>query len=105
MKRKRILPLTISELEALHTKQLLARLTRLHQCEESFDLSNRTGSDDSEFIEFKQTSEWLTAFTDVKQILSQREHVPKISILARIKTAKEHQGNSDRTAKKLLPKK
>jgi hypothetical protein len=91
-----MLPLTISELEALHTKQLLARLTRLHQCEESFDLSDRTGSDDSEFIEFKQTSEWLTAFTDVKQVLSQREHILKVPILARIKAAKERQRDSDR---------
>jgi hypothetical protein len=65
------------ELEGLSTKQLLGRLRRLHQCEESLALSDRDVADDSGCIEFKQSQEWIVAFQNVKQVLSRREHVPK----------------------------
>ncbi|ETK02624.1 hypothetical protein N425_03270 [Tannerella sp. oral taxon BU063 isolate Cell 2] len=68
--------MSLIELEALPTKQLLARLRRLHQCEESLALSDRDFADDSACIEFKQSPDWVAAFRDVKQVLSRREHVP-----------------------------
>lgn len=68
--------MSVSELEALPTKQLLARLRRLHQCEESLSLSDRDFADDSGCIEFKQSPEWIAGFQDVKQVLSRLEHVP-----------------------------
>lgn len=77
MKRKSIFPISPIELEMLSTKQLLGRLKQLYQCENSLDLSDRDVADDSGCIEFKQSSEWIVAIRDVKQVLSHREHVPK----------------------------
>jgi hypothetical protein len=79
MKRKQIFPIQPIELEKLSTKQLLGRLQRLRQCEESLELSDRDTIDDSGCIEFKQSQAWLVAFNDLKQILSRREHIPKKS--------------------------
>ena len=81
MRRKPIFPVSLIELETLSTKQLLGRLKQLHQCEESLALSDRDVADDSGRIEFKQSPEWISAFRDVKQVLSRREHVPKKSEL------------------------
>jgi hypothetical protein len=77
MKRRPIFPKTLIELEALSTKQLLGRLKQLHQCEESLSLSDRDVADDSGRIEFKESQAWISAFQDVKQILSNRRHVSK----------------------------
>jgi hypothetical protein len=77
MRRRPIFPKSLIELEALSTKQLLGRLKQLHQCEESLALSDRDVADDSGRIEFKQSREWISAFHDVKQVLSRREHVPR----------------------------
>jgi hypothetical protein len=77
MRRKPIFPISLIELEALSIKQLLGRLRRLHECEVSLALSDRDVADDSGRIEFKQSTEWVLAFRDVKQVLSRREHVPK----------------------------
>jgi hypothetical protein len=79
MRRKQIFPIQPIDLEKLSTKQLLGRLQRLHQCEESLELSDRDAIDNSGCIEFKQSPEWLVAFNDVKQILARREHIPKKS--------------------------
>jgi len=71
-----------SDLEGMHTGSLLARLRRLQQCEESFEHSDRSGTemepDPSETgrIEFKNTSVWRAAYRDVKEILDTREHLP-----------------------------
>lgn len=81
MKRKPIFPMPLIGLETLPTKQLLARLRRLNQCEESLALSDRDVADNSGCIEFKQSSEWMEAFRDVKQVLSRREHIPNKSEL------------------------
>ena len=81
-----------AELEALSTRQLLARLRLLHQCEESLVLSDRDSNDDSGCIEFKQTPEWTAAHAQLKQTLSRREHVPKGEDLDRRRTAKAHAG-------------
>ena len=77
MRRRPVFPKSLAELEALSTKQLLGRLKQLHQCEESLALSDRDVADDSGRIEFKQSPEWVSAFYDVKQVLSRREHVPR----------------------------
>jgi hypothetical protein len=70
--------MSLEELEKLSTKQLLARLRRLHQCEESVLLSDRDdASNTSEAILFKDTPEWKTAYGQIKGVLSLREHVPK----------------------------
>jgi hypothetical protein len=81
MKRKPIFPMSLIELKALSTKQLLGRLRRLRECEESLALSDRDVADDSGRIEFKQSPEWISAFRDVKQVLSHRKHVPRRSEL------------------------
>ncbi len=77
MKRRKISPMTRSELEALPTKRLLARLKQLHQCEESLTLSDREISEykSSNFIEFKDSPEWIAEYNCLKDILSQREHI------------------------------
>lgn len=87
MKRKRIFSIPAAELEALSTTQLLGRLKRLRECEESLALSDRDVADDSGSIEFKQSPEWISAFRDVKQVLSRREHVSR--------NRREHKSQSD----------
>jgi hypothetical protein len=77
MKRKPIFPISLLELEALSTRQLLGRLRRLRECEESLILSDRNVAEETGCIEFKQSPEWLLAFRDVKLALSRREHVHK----------------------------
>lgn len=69
------------QLEAMHTGSLLSRLRRLQQCEESFAASDRYGEEgeprpsDTGHIEFKDTAEWRTAFSDLKELLSSRERL------------------------------
>lgn len=69
---------SIDELESKSTKELLGYLKKLQQCEESFEMSdlleNPDLSDDFT-IYFKQTSKWQAAYSDVKRILSEREHI------------------------------
>ena len=80
MKRKEIFPISIEELEKYSTKRLLARLKRLHQCEISFELSDRIESERSlnlEIVEFKETPEWQTEYDKLKELLKKREHIPK----------------------------
>jgi hypothetical protein len=76
--------MSLEEIENLPTKQLLARLQRLRQCEESVAFSDRDDAGTtSEAIIFKDTPEWKAAYDQLKSILSQREHVPKGSELAK----------------------
>ena len=80
MKRKKIYPISVEELETYPTKRLLARLKSLHQCEESFELSDRDESErnlNSDLIEFKKTEEWKIEYDKLKEILKNREHIPK----------------------------
>lgn len=78
MKRRKILPMSKSDLEALPTHRLLARLKQLHRCEESLALSDQEISEykPSDFIEFKDSPEWIAEYKCLKNILSQREHIP-----------------------------
>jgi hypothetical protein len=79
MKRRKMLPMSRSDLEKLPTKQLLARLKRLHQCEQSLALSDQDIENyaASDFIEFKESSSWITEYNNLKEILAKREHIPK----------------------------
>ena len=78
MRRKPIPPMSLKELEKLSTKQLLARLRHLHECEESALLSDHDDvSYTSNAMQFKNTPEWKAAYEQVKGALSLREHVPK----------------------------
>ncbi len=78
MKRKKLFPMTVEKLENYPTKRLLARLKSLHQCEQSFDLSDRDESErllKVDYIKFKESLEWQKEFEKVKEILSKREHI------------------------------
>jgi hypothetical protein len=84
MKRKPISPMSLDELEKWSTKQLLARLRYLHQCEESSLLSDQNDAGNtSEAILFKDTTRWNVAYEQVKGVLSLREHIPKGAELAK----------------------
>jgi hypothetical protein len=78
MKRKKILSITFEELKSYPTKRLLARLKSLHQCEQSFELSDREESErnsNSNIILFKQSPEWRSEYQKLKDILKSREHI------------------------------
>src|SRR5262245_395730 len=78
MRRRPIPPMSLEELEKLSTKQLLARLKRLHQCEEALLLSDQDDVNiKSEAILFKDTPGWRSAYGQLKGLLDLREHVPK----------------------------
>jgi len=89
MRRKPIRPMSLGELEKLSTKQLLTRLRQLQECEESASRSDRDDtSNTSEAILFKDTTEWKTAYEQIKVVLSLREHVPKGAELAKKRRAR-----------------
>jgi hypothetical protein len=70
--------MTIEELQTYPTNRLLARLKSLHQCEESFELSDRDESErdlNRELIELKETTEWRNEYEKLKEILKNREHI------------------------------
>lgn len=99
MKHKQVFTMSNAELEALSTKQLLARLRRLQQCEESLALSDRQSAGISGGIEFKQSADWIAAYLRLRRILSDREHVPKGGELIQRRAASAHRAkNLDRKA-------
>lgn len=77
MKRRKILSISEKKMEALSTKRLLARLKILQQCEQSLALSDRELNKyiPSEFIEFKESPEWIAEYNSLKEVLSKREHI------------------------------
>ena len=77
MRRQAIDLLSPEELEELSTKQLLARLEQLRQCEESASLSDANELPNPPGTLFKDTEEWATSYEQVKSVLARREHVPK----------------------------
>lgn len=80
MKRRKIFPIEKEKLETFPTKKLLARLKSLHQCENSFELSDREESERGSNIgqiEFKDDKEWQIEYGKLKEILKNREHIPK----------------------------
>jgi hypothetical protein len=77
MERQAITIMSSEQLEGLTTKQLLARLERLHQCEVSASLSDRGELVCPPGVMFKDTDEWAASYEQLKRVLAQREHVPK----------------------------
>ncbi len=78
MKRRKIFPIEKEQLESFSTNRLLARLKSLHQCEISFELSDREESERGSNvgqIEFKESEEWKIEYDKLKEILSKREHL------------------------------
>ena len=75
MKRRPIKPIPLAQLEKLTTKRLLARLKQLHQFEESISLSDHANERNASGEVFKDSSEWVAAYEQVKRLLAKREHV------------------------------
>lgn len=73
---------TIEELEKMHTGTLMNRRSALLKCEESFESSDQNGHEAKPsasitgVIEFKDSPEWKQAYNQLKEVLSNREHVP-----------------------------
>ncbi|MEO1260955.1 MAG: hypothetical protein AAFZ15_19300 [Bacteroidota bacterium] len=68
------------DLSAKSTRELLAYLKRLHQCEDSFEQSDwdvNIDLQEKEIIYFKNTEKWEQAYQMVKSILSTREHIER----------------------------
>lgn len=78
MTRRGVPIIPAKKLEVLSTKQLLARLQRLRECEEKPGVSDLTAEEiaATNSILFKQTAQWQDAYRELKQILANREHVP-----------------------------
>jgi hypothetical protein len=78
MKRSVLHVLSQEYLDKMPTKQLLGRLRRLHECQESAAVSDFTADEiaASKGILFKDSPEWVVAFQQVKRVLATREHVP-----------------------------
>lgn len=76
-----IKPCTTASLQAMTTRQLLGRLSRLRECEESLAASDLGGQplpsehDPVSSIYFKDDPRWRQQYADVKLILAGREHV------------------------------
>ena len=69
---------SLEDLQSKGTKELLGYLKRLHQCEESFELSDlyeNPDLTDDMTIYFKDTAKWKEAYRKVKGILDKREHI------------------------------
>jgi len=66
-------------LEDLPTKQLLGRLRRLRECEESRKSSYHTDEEIAAApgIVFKDDPRWEVAVNELKRVLATREHVPR----------------------------
>lgn len=73
---------TIEELNAMHTGTLMKRRDSLLKCEESFEVSDRHAHETKPsfehtgLIEFKDTHEWKSAYSELKFELSKRENIP-----------------------------
>ena len=80
----------------LHTGSLLKRLELLRSLQESFEESDwlpeeRDAAEAAGLIAFKNTDRWKTAYSEVKAILAQREHVPRGSKERRREAAQKKQ--------------
>jgi hypothetical protein len=79
-KKRPLRSLAMNELEAMPTRQLLARRTRLLKCEECRAASDIDDNDPrlrSGEILFKDSPTWKLAYLDVKSVLARREHIPR----------------------------
>lgn len=75
-------PIAFEELQTLRTGSLLTRLKRLRALQESFEVSDwlpeeRDAVEAAWLIAFKETAVWKDAWSDIKRILDNREHLPR----------------------------
>lgn len=89
-------PASVEALEACHTGSLLARLKRLRSLQDSYENSDWLPEECDAvaaqgLIAFKDTEIWKTAFSDVKRLLDEREHLPRGSKEKRQQDAKHKQ--------------
>jgi len=75
-------PMAIDEMKHLHTGSLLSRLKLLRSLQDSFDVSDwlpeeRDAVEAAGLIAFKESEIWKKAFSDVQELLAQREHLPR----------------------------
>jgi hypothetical protein len=72
-----VVVLARTALELMTIRELLGRLERLRRCEEDATVSDMTPSEVamSELILFKSDVAWRLAYSEVKELLSTREHV------------------------------
>ena len=64
-RKRQVFPMTRGELEALPTKRLQAKLKTLHQCEQSFELSDweeHQIDENKDYIQFKESAEWIAQY-------------------------------------------
>ncbi|HED36627.1 MAG TPA: hypothetical protein ENI76_00020 [Ignavibacteria bacterium] len=72
--------ISTKELENMHTGSLMSRRKNLLACEQSFEVSDRYGSEkepipeETGYIEFKNSVAWQKAYKELKSVLSTREH-------------------------------
>ncbi len=86
-------PVSMERLKTMHTGSLLTRLQNLRSLDIDFEHSDW---DENELkhnmatgqIVFKETELWKTAFSEVKELLAQREHIPRGSKEKRREAAK-----------------
>lgn len=79
---KTIVPISVDELKKLHTGSLLSRLKSLRELQDSYEVSDwlpeeRDAVQAAGLIAFRKTTSWETAFSDLKSVLSEREHIPR----------------------------
>jgi hypothetical protein len=72
-----VVVLARTALELMTIRELLGRLERLRRCEKDATVSDMTPSEVamSELILFKSDVAWRLAYSEVKELLSTREHV------------------------------
>ena len=80
LEKRSVLPIPRSELESWDTRRLLRRLETLRRCMEWIDDNDIYPEEVAQVsgrILLKGTPEWNEAWTDVKELLATREHVPR----------------------------
>ncbi|MEQ1762620.1 MAG: hypothetical protein ABL984_05665 [Pyrinomonadaceae bacterium] len=79
MSRQKLTIIDLNILDGLTTKRLLARLKRIHQCEESKDRSDLDANYKSAagVIESKDSPEWEAEYNYIKNLLSTRDNISK----------------------------
>ena len=92
----------LDEVNKLSTAQLLGRLQRLRQCEDSLTTSDQTSDGDklTGSIEFEDSKNWVEAYQQLKMVLAQREHIIKGGQLVKLRQEKaQTQKTADRKIK------
>lgn len=87
-------PVSLQELEQMHTGTLLKRIERLRGLHQSPDLCDWSDAEivaSSHLIAFKNTEIWKSAWADIKNVLAGREHLKRGSKELRQEAAKSKQ--------------